>query len=155
MGVNADVQLLQQVPMFKGADPSHLQTLVFSAGRKKFEAGKYIFRAGKSGSTAYLLLDGQAEILSVEGEVIANARRGAFLGELHMISRGVYTCSARTVKISHVLVISNKLFFRVCDEFPQVGKVALNYLSQKLDVSLEELRSVQDYFENAESFSDL
>ena len=155
MSINTDVQLLQKVPLFQDVDPAHLQVMVFSSRHINSGKGEEIFHVDETGSAAYLVLEGRARIISREGEVIAEAGPGAFLGELSMIARKPYTVTAVAMSDIRLLELTNELFLRVCQEFPHVGKAALAYLSKKLDVSLEELRAVQDYFDKAGSFSGL
>jgi CRP-like cAMP-binding protein len=158
MGVNSDARLLQQVPLFSEVDPAHLKVLTFSSKRRTIAAGSYIFKKGKTGAAAYLILSGRAIIRpdnKVSTPAIARASAGALLGETSMIGRLPYSISAQAVDEVTTLKLTNDMFKRVCAEFPDVGVKVLAVLGRKLNVSLQGFSDVQSYFDEAKSFTKL
>src|SRR5690349_15826251 len=94
MSVRTSTEGLKQIPLFAECDPAHLQIMAFASERVHFAAGTDVFRAGSTGSAAYLLLMGEAEVWRNHGEerlAVATARSGAFLGELAMIAGMAYS----------------------------------------------------------------
>ncbi len=158
MSVNSDVQLLQKVPLFARVDPAHLQVLVFSSKRQTVSGGSYVYRKGKSGAAAFFVLSGRAIVRTSDSPTsaaIARVEKGALLGEMAMIGKVPYSSSVQAVNDMAVLKLTNAMFMRVCEEFPDVGKNVLAVLADKLDSSLTGFNDVQCYFENAKAFSDL
>lgn len=157
MSVNSDAKLLQRVPLFQDADPAHLQVLAFSSKRQFFSADQFLFKKGRTGSAAYLVLSGRVAVFadrrSTNNEPIAYVSRGGLLGEMSMIGKLHYTVSAQAIDKVEVLKLTNGMFMRVCGEFPEVGARVLSVLANKLDTSLQGFTDVQTHFENAKPFS--
>jgi len=158
MSVNSDVQLLQQVPLFAKVSPGHLQVLVFSSKRKTISAGSFVFKKGQSGSAAFFVLSGRGVVRTdnkSSSPAIARVEKGALLGETAMVGRVPYSISVQAVNEMKVLKLTNDMFMRVCEEFPDVGKNVLGVLAGKLDMSLKGFSDVQRHFDNAKTFSDM
>lgn len=157
MSVNSDVRLLQKVPLFAKVDPAHLQVLVFSSKRAQVSAGAYVYKQSKSGNAAFFILSGRAIVRSGDGataRTIARVEQGALLGEMAMIGKVPYSSSVQAVNELSLLKLTNEMFMKVCEEFPDVGKNVLTVLTEKLDVSIQGFNEVQNHFDNAKSFSD-
>lgn len=158
MGVNTNVQMLKKVPLFSKVDLAHLQVLVFSSSRKTIPAGTFVYKKSQSSASAYLILSGRGVVRTDENtssSPIARVEAGALVGEMAMIGKVPYSTSVQVVSDMEVLELSNKVFMRVCEEFPDVGKRVLAVLADKLDTSLSGFRDIQGYFENARSFTRL
>src|SRR5690349_17479002 len=76
--------------------------------RRTYAAGTEIFRAGTSGSTAYLLLAGDVEIRAPgkDGAVLAKVKVGQVFGELALLNQETRTATAYAVTLCEVAVIS-------------------------------------------------
>lgn len=157
MSVNSDVQLLQRVPLFAKVDPAHLQVLVFSSKRIKISGGSYLYKKGKSGNAAFFVLSGRAIVRTGNepaASAIARVEQGALLGEMAMIGKVPFSTSVQATSDMALLKLTNGMFMRVCEEFPDVGKNVLSVLSNKLDVSLKGFNDVQPHFDNAKTFQE-
>lgn len=158
MSVNSDVQLLQQVPLFAKVDPAHLKVLVFSSKRTTVDAGSHVFMQGKRGNAAFFVLSGRAVVRNNDGSsapAIARVETGALLGEMAMVGKVPYSISVQAVNDMILLKLTNEVFMRVCEEFPDVGRNVLGVLAGKLDVTLQGFKDVQQHFDNAKSFTRL
>ena len=158
MSVKSDVQLLQKVPLFAEVDLAHLQVLVFSSERESVSGGSYVFEKSKSGTAAYFILSGRAVVRADNhstSRAIARVEKGALLGEMSMVGKVPYSISVQAVNDMELLKLTNEMFIRVCEEFPDVGRKVLSVLAAKLDTSLKGFSEVQHHFENAKSFSSL
>ena len=160
MSVRSEIELLRKVPLFAEIDPVQLQVLVFSAERLEVAAQDTVFAAGSPIGAGYLVLNGEGEVLKPrdggeggEHEQVALVQAGAFVGELAMIANVPAPVTLRASTSLRVLRIGHDLFLRVCAEFPEIGTKVLEALAQRLDTSLEDLRQVQAYFDNARPFT--
>lgn len=144
--------------MFSEVDPAHLQVLVFSSKRKTVSSGSYVFKKGRAGAAAYLILSGRGVVRSgnsASSPNIARVEKGALLGEMSMVGRVPYTISVQAVSDMELLKLTNDMFMRVCEEFPSVGQSVLSVLADKLNTSLEGFSEVKRHFDSAKTFSDL
>lgn len=156
MAVKSEVKLLRQVPLFAEVDAAQLQLLVFNSRKRLVARGGFLVKAGESMAAAQLLLSGEAEALEGpmnEGKVVARLKRGAFIGELGMVAGLPSPISVRATTPIEAMRITQELFQRVCQEFPDDGQRMLASLSKRLDVALKDLHDVRSVLEQARSFS--
>ncbi|MGH8431493.1 MAG: Crp/Fnr family transcriptional regulator [Solimonas sp.] len=155
MSVRMNAESLRQIPLFAECDGSHLQVMAFASERVQFAQGADIFLAGGTGSAAYLLLSGEAEVWRRQGEErveVAVAGPGAFLGELAMIAGVAYSVNVTARSPVTATRISRDIFMRVVGEFPDFGTRVMSALSKKLTGSLSEFDRIRHMLENAPSF---
>ena len=155
MSVRISTESLKQIPLFAECDPAHLQVMAFASERVEFAPGADLFRAGSSGSAAYLILLGEAEVWRSRGEeriVVATARLGAFLGELAMISGSAYSVNVTAKTPVSTTRITREVFMRVVGEFPDFGAKVMNTLSRRLTGSVGEFDKIRQMLEKAPSF---
>jgi CRP-like cAMP-binding protein len=155
MSVRANSESLRQIPLFAECDPAHLQIMAFAGERVEFAAGADLFRAGSSGSAAYLLLSGEAEVWRPQREeriAVATAGPGAFLGELAMIAGVAYSLNVTAKNAVTTTRISRDVFMRVVGEFPDFGAKVMSALSSRLTGSVGEFDRIRQMLENAPSF---
>ena len=63
MSLNEEVEALRSVPLFAKIEPSKLKLLAFTSERLTFPAGGELFHQGDPGDAAYIILDGQADVV--------------------------------------------------------------------------------------------
>src|SRR5260370_179643 len=89
MSLKEEVDLLRRIPLFANVEPSKLKLLAFTSERIAFEAGHILFNQGDTGDAAYIVIEGEAEVL-VNGPVgriqVAVLGRNAIVGEIALLS---------------------------------------------------------------------
>jgi CRP-like cAMP-binding protein len=146
MGVRTELELLRQIPLFAGAEDTHLQILSFSSRAVRFGRGETIFRRGSLGHSAFLITDGRAEVHSGGGsgpDKIGYAETGTLVGELAMIAGVSYPVTVIAASELTAKEINHDLFRRVAEEFPEFGLLVAEALSQKLQASIDDFASLQ------------
>jgi CRP-like cAMP-binding protein len=149
MRIKADVELLQQIPLFANSEAGHLQLLSFSAQQVELERGRILFRKGEQGAAAYLVLAGAVEVFADEqaqGEVIATAEGGALLGELSMIANAAYGVTVKTASALRAKKIDRSLFIRLAAEFPEFGMGVMRNIALRLGRSVARLDALRPLF---------
>ena len=63
MSLKQEFELLRRVPFFAEIEPAKLKLLAFMSERVGFDAGKLIVRQGDPADAAYLIIDGEAEVV--------------------------------------------------------------------------------------------
>ena len=158
MSVKADAETLRSIPIFAGCDPVHLQLLAFSSERQKFNRGEVLTLQGQTGTCAFLILSGQAELLverKIGEEIIGSAGPGALLGEVAMIGAVPYSVTSRATESVLTARISRSLLLRVAEEYPEFGRAVFKSLAGKLDSSMSDLKTAQVIMDRTKSFSGL
>ena len=158
MSVRADAETLRSIPIFADCDPVHLQVLAFSSERQQFRAGESLIVQGQPGTSSFLILSGEADLLigrNRHEESVGSAGPGALLGEVAMIGGVPYSVTARASAPLAAARISRSLFMRVAEEFPDFGRNVFRALGGKLDGSISDLLTAQVLLDRAKSFTSL
>jgi len=62
MGIGRDVDALAAVPLFRDLSDAQRKLVCFTSERLVFRAGQVMFRQGEVSDSAYVILDGAADI---------------------------------------------------------------------------------------------
>ena len=131
-----------------------LQIIAFAAEKQEFSSGDEIVTQGKKARAAFVILSGQAKIKN-EGQEVAVAEPGTFLGEVAMLGSGNYTITATASGPVETARITHELFLRVVKEYPEFGRQVLQNLGDRLGSHLLELEGIRAMLNKSRSFSDL
>lgn len=144
MSLIDEVGHLTKIPIFSKIDLSKLKLLAFTSERLTFDAGQDLFQQGDIGDAAYIIIDGEADVLieSHEGGEIPVARLGKdkLIGEIAILIDVPRTATVRAVTQLTTLVISKELFLRMLQEFPEMGIEILRELAKRLEQTTAKLR---------------
>lgn len=143
MGLNEEVELLRNIPLFANIAPSKLKLLAFTSERISYDADQVLFNQGEIGDAAFIIIDGEADITidSPQGPItVATVGRNDIIGEIAILCDVPRTASVRAKDKLETLVISKDLFFRLIMEFPQIAVEIMRELAQRLNRANEKLR---------------
>ena len=143
MSLNEEVELLQKIPLFAKIEPAKLKLLAFTSERLTYEPGQNLCRQGEMGDAAYLIMEGEADIL-VDGPngaiKVATAGRNEIVGEIAILCDVRRTATVTAATRLTALKISKDMFFRLVAEFPQMAVEMMRELAQRLMTTTEQLR---------------
>ncbi len=146
MSLNEEVELLRNIPLFSKIDPSTLKLLAFASERVIFGAGQELFHQGDSGDTAYIIIDGNADVLidSPGGELaVAKIGKNELVGEIAILCDVPRTATLRADDQVTTLAISKDLFFQMVREYPDMGIEIMRELAQRLEQTNAQLRDAR------------
>ena len=146
MSLNEEVELLRNIPMFSKIDPSKLKLLAFASERVIFGQGQELFHQGDSGDTAYIIIDGNADVLidSPGGELaVAKIGKNELVGEIAILCDVPRTATLRADDQVTTLAISKDLFFQMVREYPDMGIEIMRELAQRLEQTNAQLRDAR------------
>src|ERR1041385_6516897 len=63
MSLAQEYELLRRVPLFTDVEPAKLKLLAFMSERVAFDDGKFLCRQGDPGDAAYLIIEGEVDIV--------------------------------------------------------------------------------------------
>ena len=134
MGLNEEVELLRNIPLFANIEPSKLKLLAFTSERISYEANQVLFNQGEIGE-ADITID------SPKGPItVATVGRNDIVGEIAILCDVPRTASVRAKDKLETLVISKELFFQLIMEFPQIAVEIMRELARRLNRANEKLR---------------
>ncbi|MGH6927296.1 MAG: cyclic nucleotide-binding domain-containing protein [Dongiaceae bacterium] len=146
MGINEDVELLRRIPMFAKVEPAKLKLLAFTSERVTYDAGQELFHQGDMADAAYIIVDGDAEVLvdTPKGPlVVANLGRNEFIGEIGVLCDVPRTATIKAATRVTTLKISKDLFLRMIADFPAMGVEVMRVLAHRLEQTTVQLREAR------------
>ncbi len=146
MSLNEEVELLRNIPLFAKIDPPKLKLLAFASERMFFAAGQELFHYGDHGDTAYIIIEGNAEILidTPTGDiVVAEVGKNDIVGEIAILCDVPRTATVVATEKMTTLAISKDLFFQMVREYPQMAIEIMRELAQRLENSNVLLRKMR------------
>ncbi|WP_119679937.1 cyclic nucleotide-binding domain-containing protein [Indioceanicola profundi] len=142
MSIAEDVEALRRIKLFANIEVSKLKLLAFTSERVGFEAGAVLFRQDEVADAAYVVLEGEAEIIveTPQGPVVvAVVEKNGVLGEIAILCDVPRTATVRARTQLRCLRVSKEQFFRLITEFPQMAVEIMRELAQRLEKTTREL----------------
>jgi CRP-like cAMP-binding protein len=146
VGINEDVELLRRIPMFAKVEPAKLKLLAFTSERVTYDAGQELFHQGDMADAAYIIVDGDAEVLvdTPKGPlVVANLGRNEFIGEIGVLCDVPRTATIKAATRVTTLKITKDLFLRMIADFPAMGVEVMRVLAHRLEQTTVQLREAR------------
>jgi len=141
VGLYELVAILHKIPMFAGIDRPKLKLLAFTSERLNFEPGQIVFRQGETGSKAYVVLDGIADVvLESQGRdnVVAQLGRSQVFGEMALLSSMPRTTTIRARTALSLLSLSHDVFLRLVEENSDIAIGITRILAERLASTLRD-----------------
>jgi CRP/FNR family cyclic AMP-dependent transcriptional regulator len=144
VSLKQEYELLRQVPFFAEIEPAKLKLLAFMSQRVGFDDGKLLCRQGDVGDAAYLIIEGEADII-LEGPAgpITVATLGAndIVAEMAILTGAPRNATVRAKGRLVTLRIAKDPFLRMVREFPTMAVSIMLELAHRLDATNNQLRS--------------
>jgi thioredoxin reductase (NADPH) len=118
------------------SDAQLLEMSPFGTEQPTF-AGQLLFEAGEASQDLFVLLEGAAEIVRLDGAdavVIASYGPGGFAGELNLLTGQRRSLSCRVTEVGRVLVIEQAEFRRLMSVRPALAEIIFNALVARREV---------------------
>lgn len=143
--LNDIVAILQRIPFFAGIDRSRLKLLAFTSERTVFEEGQFVFRQGERGDNAYVIIEGEAEVIleSIGGpRIVAVLGVNQVFGEMALLSKAPRTTGIRARTATKCVVIASDVFLRLVEENSAIAANMTRTLAARLAATLHEYGQV-------------
>ena len=126
---------LRRIPLFAGLPDSDLTWLSERAETMTLEAGTNLIEEGQPGDAAYIVLDGEFEVIkkSNRQDIVISVREGGeVFGEMALIDRSPRTATVRAARRSDVLKIGGDTFRQLLAQSPSASLSILETVTQRL-----------------------
>jgi CRP-like cAMP-binding protein len=143
MSMKEEVEVLRNVPLFAKLEPAKLKLLAFTSERLTYEPGQAFFQQGDPGDAAFIILDGEAEVMieTPTGPAkVANLGRNEIVGEIAVLCEVPRTATVVAKGKTVTLKISRETFFRLITEFPQMSIEIMRELGRRIEKTNGQLR---------------
>ena len=144
MSLKQEFELLRRVPFFAEIEPAKLKLLAFMSERVGFDPGKALCRQGDPADAAYLIIEGEADILveTPTGPVtIATLGPHDILGEMAILCDVPRTATVQAKTRLVALRIAKEPFLRMVREFPNMAVSIMRELAHRLELTNQQLRT--------------
>ena len=112
-------QILEKVPIFRGASDDLLQQIVLNLKPEVFTPGDYIFREGEIGTGMYFISRGSVEVVSKDGQTIfATLAEGNYFGEIALLMSQPRNASIRAVDYVDLYSLERDTLESILSKFP-------------------------------------
>jgi len=142
MSIQEEVAVLRRIPLFARIEPAKLKLLAFTSDRVTYEQDQVLFNQGDEGDAAFVIIDGQADILvdTPQGSLsVAKVQKNDFVGEIAILCEVPRTATVKALSRLDTLRIEKEQFFKLMSEFPELSVEVMRVLAQRLADTTEEL----------------
>jgi CRP-like cAMP-binding protein len=101
---DSTVETLSQLALFADLPRPQLEALAHTFDEQVFPEGQRVLRDGLSGSSFYVILDGEAAVV-IDGEERSRLGRGEFFGEISALTGGPPSADVVATTMLRTLVI--------------------------------------------------
>jgi len=146
MSLASDVEVLRSIPIFAKIEPAKLKLLAFTSERLEFMDGEELCHQGDFGDAAYIILDGQADVLvdTPNGALkVAEVGRNDIIGEIAILCDVPRTATVTANTDLATLKISKDNFFQLLGQFPQIGIEVMHELASRLHHTTQALTAAK------------
>ena len=146
MSIEQEVEILRNIPMFAKIEPAKLKLMAFASERLTFKPGQALFAQGDAGDAAYIVVDGEADVLvaTPKGPLsVATLARNDIIGEIAILCDVPRTATVEAKTPLVTLKITKELFFRMVSDFPDMGIEIMRVLAQRLEHTTAQLRETR------------
>jgi CRP/FNR family transcriptional regulator, cyclic AMP receptor protein len=146
MSLTRDLEVLRKIPLFAKVDPAKLKLLAFTSERLNYLAGDELFHQGDYGDAAYIILDGEADVLadSPKGAIkVASLGKNEIIGEIAILCDVPRTGTVVAHSDLETLRVSKEGFFHLVNQFPNVGIEVMSALASKLHHTTQALTAAR------------
>lgn len=124
------------IPLFSALGREAFLDVLAHMERRSAQPGELIVKEGALGSSMFVIVDGEAEVVrqTPEGERVAVARigEGEFFGEMALLSEGPRLASVVAVEPTVMLELTRKALEEIIARQPSVGEVAQQFYRERL-----------------------
>jgi CRP-like cAMP-binding protein len=146
MSLAKDVEVLRSIPIFAKIEPAKLKLLAFTSERLEFMDGDEVCHQGDFGDAAYIILDGQADVLvdTPNGALkVAMVGKNDIIGEIAILCDVPRTATVTAKTELATLKISKDNFFQLLGQFPQIGIEVMHELASRLHHTTQALTAAK------------
>ena len=140
------IELLYNLPIFKGLSGKQLGLIVDVATKTFFEAGDNLIAKDQPGDTAFLIMTGAAKCLHFPGAPAASDRigPGSLVGELAMLVDTVHALTVTARTRIRALALHREAIKQAMERDPVIAQQISDNLLLRLQTFAQELRRLDD-----------
>jgi CRP-like cAMP-binding protein len=131
-----DLAVLRSIPLFHEFGDEQLGAVLATVAERTFPKHQFIVREGEPGDTFFVIASGSVAVCRVAADgretILSILKEGDFFGEMSMFDSSLRSASIKTLTEVHVGAVRRDDFLNLIDANPQIGKLLVIELSDRL-----------------------
>ncbi|HWS24210.1 MAG TPA: Crp/Fnr family transcriptional regulator [Anaerolineales bacterium] len=144
--ISLRLEILSQVPFFRGLGESDLEWINFLFHEKGFETDEFICQSGESAEHLFIVADGKVRqlnyTLSGKNILLDLLTQGEFFGAVSGLGDEVYPETAQAHTNCCVLVIDRDSFQKILKRYPTVALSLIEIMANRLRAANERVKQL-------------
>lgn len=135
MSLQKTVSALRDCALFRGVDDGRLKLIALSAETLSFTAGEALFDQGDEGDSAFIVIDGEVDVLVAMpngSKVMARIGRSEIFGEVAALTDQPRTARCIAVGDLIALRLDSASLKRLLREFPDLSLAMIGLIAARL-----------------------
>jgi len=128
--------VLEESPMFKGADPLLLNAVILALRPGAAAEGEMIIQHGDIANEMYFICRGEVEVLDASGKAVHTLKDGDFFGEIGVLMATTRTASIRAKTLCDLFVLTKADFSRILQDHPQFAESMMKVAKERYDLAV-------------------
>jgi glucose-6-phosphate 1-dehydrogenase len=135
--------VLEQSPMFKGAEALLLNAVILALRPVTVDHGEMIVCKGDVANEMYFICRGEVEVIDATGKTMELLREGDFFGEIGILMTSTRIASVRATTLCDLFMLTRADFSRILQDHPQFAESMMRVAKERYDlvISAEQLFS--------------
>ncbi|HXG58390.1 MAG TPA: glucose-6-phosphate dehydrogenase [Thermoanaerobaculia bacterium] len=129
-------EVLERAPLFAGADPILLHSVIMALHASTVEAGETIIQIGDPAQEMYLISRGQVDVINKGGTTIRTLKDGDFFGEIGLLMTTQRTATVRARTQCDLFVLRKDDFLRILRDHPRFAEATIAAARERYNVDL-------------------
>ena len=131
-------ETLEGSPLFRGADPLLLNSVIMALRPITVAAGEIIINKGSPGKEMYLICHGEIEVVDGMGNVVEMLGDGDFFGEVSLLISTSRTATVRAKTHGDLFVLGRADFSRILRNHPQFAETMMKVAQERYRLTISE-----------------
>ena len=131
-----DVSTLRRIPLFREFNEEQLAQVLATVSERRFAKHQFVVREGEPGDTFFIIANGSVAVTRIGPDgretILSILKEGDFFGEMSMFDSSLRSASIKTLTDVEVGAVRRDDFMGLIDTNPQIGKLLVIELSDRL-----------------------
>ncbi len=128
--------LLEQTPLFKGADPMLINAVIMAFKSRSFTAGQTIIKEGDTAGEMYIICRGSVEVTDKNGQHLKHLYDGEYFGEIGLLHASPRTANVVATNQCDLFVLEKSDFNRIMQDNPQFAGAICTLAKERYNVAV-------------------
>jgi small-conductance mechanosensitive channel/CRP-like cAMP-binding protein len=146
--IEAIVKALSRIEIFHPLSKEELTATASNLREQIFASGEVLVRQGEEGDTFYIIRNGKVAVSVADDEgrstVVAHLTKGAFFGEMSLLTGEKRTATITAEVDTKVLALSKAIFAEVLETNVQVAEALAKVLEKRQRENLEKMAKTKE-----------